>query len=204
MSLWVLCGLLVFLLAFTLLEDEARVQVCKYGFLPIVCAWAPAVYASPLLLRAFSFLLSSHICSFSTTPEWIHNPSKQEEMKRSTSAGAAGGRSRHHYHHHHAHHYSGDAVGDDGGDDDDMERQGLLMTSRFVVAAVVVVMDWLISLSVAILLLRLTRRVRAQGGERPPPPPRVGPRAGGLGRGVTSPGRAPRRRGRPHGLVTGI
>lgn len=27
MSLWVLCGLLVFLLAFTLLEDEARVQV---------------------------------------------------------------------------------------------------------------------------------------------------------------------------------
>lgn len=27
MSLWVVCGLLVFLLAFTLLEDEARVQV---------------------------------------------------------------------------------------------------------------------------------------------------------------------------------
>lgn len=27
MSLWVLCGLLVLLLAFTLLDDEARVQV---------------------------------------------------------------------------------------------------------------------------------------------------------------------------------
>lgn len=30
MSLWVVCGLLVFLLAFTLLEDETRVQVYLY------------------------------------------------------------------------------------------------------------------------------------------------------------------------------
>ena len=39
MSLWVLCGLLVFLLAFTLLEDEARVQVGRYVRYVCVCIY---------------------------------------------------------------------------------------------------------------------------------------------------------------------